>query len=189
MNTFVKSGLFVVILALFSCNDSPVPKRSLGGINEILVALDSEDQWKGSLGDSIRSYFGQFLPGLPMPEESFSPFFVLTKKLYSDDFHKPHHNILIVEFDSNLEKASVESRKNLWASPQQVIRFSCPSDTSFFRLFRQYYPSLFKLYRETEKTRVINLFSGNPSKSIMQKLNQQYGLDMLIPGGDRKSVV
>ncbi len=174
---------FLLTILIAGCEDRPVVKRSSGGICEVLVATDSEQQWNGRIGDTIRQYFAKYLPGLPMPEESFYDVHTLSATLFKDDFHKPHHNILIVNIDTSVVSAYIDSKKNHWASPQQIIRFVCPSDTSFFRIFSQYYKSLSTLFRDTEKTRVVNMFSSNPSKSIIAKLKSNYGIEMLIPGG------
>jgi hypothetical protein len=180
-----KKFLLLALLAsvFTACEDRPTIKRSSGGICEVLVATDNEQVWKGSIGDTIRQYFAQYLTGLPMPEESFYALHTLSGTLFRDDFHKPRHNILIVNIDTSVKTPYIDSKKNHWASPQQIVRFVCPTDTSFFRLFRQYYKSLFTLFRDTEKTRVVNMFSSNPSKSIIAKLKSNYGIDMLIPGG------
>ncbi len=45
--------------------------HSVGKINEVSVVIDNE-LWKGSLGDTIRKYFGAEVPGLPQEEPLFS---------------------------------------------------------------------------------------------------------------------
>ena len=59
-----KIVLFVLLTILIAgCEDRPVVKRSSGGICEVLVATDSEQQWNGRIGDTIRQYFAQYLTG------------------------------------------------------------------------------------------------------------------------------
>ncbi len=45
--------------------------HSVGKINELSVIVDNE-LWKGSVGDTIRKYFGAEVPGLPQEEPLFS---------------------------------------------------------------------------------------------------------------------
>ncbi|MEW7289550.1 DUF4837 family protein [Aquimarina sp. 2304DJ70-9] len=69
-------GLFCIL----SCTETKKDKsqkfqgamaHSVGKINELSVVIDNE-VWKGSLGDTIRKYFGAEVPGLPQEEPLFS---------------------------------------------------------------------------------------------------------------------
>ncbi|HNQ59857.1 MAG TPA: DUF4837 family protein [Bacteroidales bacterium] len=175
--------VFLSLITATSCSKSSSKKSSTGGTLEVLVVTDSHEQWNGKIGDTIRSLFARYIPCLPMPEESFTPLPILSKTLYENDMYKAHHNIFIVSIDPKLTKPSINLERNYWAEPQLIIHFSCPSDTSFFCLFNQYYPSLYELYREVEKDRIQKLFTSNPAKEIITKLQSKYGIDMLIPGG------
>ena len=73
-----KLYVFLLILALFSACEDPKDKDvaakylplSGGKVNMIAVVMDS-DQWKGRIGDSIRSIYGVPTDGLPMEEQFF----------------------------------------------------------------------------------------------------------------------
>lgn len=175
--------LLVVVAGLFSCKEDQRKKKSSGGTLEILVATENDEQWKGKVGDTIRSLFGQYLPGLPMPEEAFSLIQLDAPKLYNDPLYQPHHAILIVNIDKKLEKPSLQVEKDYWAEPQLIVKVSSPTDTGLYRMLTQYYPAMFKMYRDVEKKRIVNLFSTNPAKKIQEKISTKFGFEMLVPGG------
>ncbi len=69
-------GLFCIVSCTETKKDtSQKPQsamaHSVGKINELSVVIDNES-WKGSLGDTIRKYFGAEVPGLPQIEPLFS---------------------------------------------------------------------------------------------------------------------
>ncbi|MDK2842752.1 MAG: hypothetical protein PWR20_287 [Bacteroidales bacterium] len=175
--------LSILILAFQACKEEQSKKRSSGGTLEILVATDNQEQWNGKVGDTIRSLFGQYLPGLPMPEEAFSLIQLDSYKLYNDPLYQPHHAILIVNINPKLEKPAMQVEKDFWAEPQLIIKVSSPTDTGLFRLITRYYPAMFKMYRDIEKKRIVNLFSTNPAKKIQDKIASKFGFEMLVPGG------
>lgn len=175
--------LLIFLLGFFACNEEYSRKRSSGGTLEILVTTDSQEQWKGKIGDTIRSLFGQYLSGLPMAEEAFSLLQLESYKLYNDPLYQPHHAILIVHIDTSLQKPAMQVEKDFWAEPQLIIKVSSPNDTGLFRILTTYYPAMYKMYREVEKKRIVNLFSTNPAKKIQDKISNKFGFEMLIPGG------
>jgi hypothetical protein len=173
----------IVAIGIVSCSESNVRKTSTGGTLEVMVVTDNQGQWDGKIGDTIRSFFSKYIPCLPMPEASFDALPVPSTTFYENDPYKAHHNILIVNIDPKVQKPTIQLERDYWAEPQLIIQFSCPNDTSFFRLFTQYYPSLYELYREVEKIRIQRLFSTNPAKDIISKLQSKFGIYMLIPAG------
>ncbi len=181
--TFGLFFLVILIMSFVSCKEEQGKKRSSGGTLEILVATDSQEQWKGKIGDTLRSILGKYLPGLPMPEEAFSFIHLESYKLYNDPLYKPHHAILIVNVDPKLEKPSMQIEKDYWSEPQLIIKVSSPTDTGLFRILTAYYPAMYKMYRDIEKKRIVNLFSTNPAKKIQEKIATKFGFNMLVPGG------
>ena len=78
----MKKLTLIIIFAIcfISCNETKKDTsekikgslaQSIGKINELSVVIDNE-LWIGSLGDTIRKYFGAEVPGLPQEEPLFS---------------------------------------------------------------------------------------------------------------------
>ena len=181
-----------ILLTLFfsySCNDENrgLPNAT-GGICEIMLVADNAAQLKGEIGDTINHFFNQFLPGMPMPEESFTSSTTTIGFFNNNSMFRTHHAILFININPKAAKNTVEARTDLWAKPQKVVKITATSDTAFYRLFTEYYPSLFRLYRSVEKQRMVKMFSTSPAKQIVDKLKQSYGIEMLVPGGFAESV-
>ena len=182
--------LAIVLLSsmLISCNENKKGlSNSTGGSCEIMVVTDNTEQWKGQIGDTIRHFFNQYLTGLPMPEVSFDATTTVLNQFNQNSLFRTHHAILIVTINPKAQHDTIEARANLWSFPQKVVKITAKSDTSFARIFTNYYPSMFKLYRDVEKERILKLFSTSPAKSISDKLKRNFGIDMVIPGGFAES--
>ncbi len=74
------SLIILCMLSIVSCTETKKNKsqktggamaHSVGKINELSVVINNE-LWKGSVGDTIRKYFGAEVPGLPQEEPLFS---------------------------------------------------------------------------------------------------------------------
>ena len=72
--------LIIAAISIISCKETKKDTsqkingslaQSIGKINELAVVADNEI-WTGSLGDTIRKYFGAEVPGLPQEEPLFS---------------------------------------------------------------------------------------------------------------------
>lgn len=182
-------ALIILSSLLISCSENKKGlSNSTGGSCEIMVVTDNAEQWKSSIGDTMRYFFNQYLPGLPMPEVSFEATTTSIDLFNQNSLFRTHHAVLIVSIDPKAQHDTIEARANLWSFPQKVVKITAKSDTSFARIFTSYYPSMFKLYREVEKERILKLFSTSPAKSVSEKLKKNFGIDMLIPGGFVESV-
>ena len=93
--TFIAALMMTALLV--SCSMENKKERSTGKTNEILVVTNTKDQWEGELGDIVREYFEQPLPGLPQPEPMFRLFNVSEADF--NNLFKAMHNIMIIDID------------------------------------------------------------------------------------------
>ncbi|MFK7747194.1 MAG: DUF4837 family protein [Kordia sp.] len=114
---------FLFVLALFSACEDPKDKDvaqrylplSSGKMNMIVVVIDS-DQWKGKVGDSIRSIYGVPTDGLPMEEPIFS-----LKQVSPQVFKKQirtYRSVLVVQPS---DKKQFQVRENVYSKPQKMV--------------------------------------------------------------------
>jgi hypothetical protein len=158
-----------------------VKPDSSGAALELLVITDNKEQWEGSIGDTIRYYFGHLITTLPQPE----PVFNLKNIEFSafNDMFKVLHNIFIVTIDKNLTKPVIEINNDLWSSPQCVIRISAPSNEDFFTEISKDRDSCLQIFKEIEIQRTIKTNSLNLQPSIDALLKEDFNLSMNIPFG------
>ena len=109
--------LSAIVILFTSCSEehTKILPDSTGKTNTILLIMDNQD-WKTSVGDSIRKYFTKEYPDLPQSE----PIFTIQQAdpdLYNG-IYKRVKNILIVKQGDN---QGIRYYTDRYASPQQII--------------------------------------------------------------------
>lgn len=179
------------VLGVTSCSEDSNKGKiaSTGGPNEMLIITQNTVQWNGEMGDSIRAAFAQEMPVLSIPESEFNLVNVQEKSLEKQMF-KAHHNLFIVEIDKKFPSAYIETRKDLWAKPQIVIKINAPSHEEFLRIFEENKKSALELYRENERIRIINSYASKfKNVNIVRELRKDFHLEMNVPKGYKIAVL
>lgn len=156
-------------------------KRSTGSVNELLIVSNNKKQWEGQLGDTLRAYFSRTQVGLTQPEPVFDLLHIDDDNL--NDLFKKYHNILIVDIDPGTAQTVSETKKNLWAEPQRVIKVTAPDFDAFleeFKAKKQTFENLF-IQLERERTLTINQLATNIQLS--NALERKFNIFLPIPGG------
>ncbi len=177
--SIILSGLFIS-----SCNvktDNSGKARSIGNTSEILVVVQSEEQWDGQVGKAIKNYFGQQQYGLPQNEPIYKLSHVKVSSF--NDLFKKHRNLLIININKNVKKSKVELIKNLWAKPQRVIKISSPSVKEFIKTFKLNKSTMMKEYNQDERARIMSVFRPNNDIEVVKKVMKKFDLQMTIPQG------
>jgi len=185
MKSFKIIAFLLIISSLFSCNEITKisEKASTGGLNEILIATNQPGQWEGEIGDSIRSAFIRTMQLLPIPEPQFKlvniPEASVTRPVF-----KKHHNMFIVNIDPKFKDAFVESKKDLWAKPQIIIKINAPNMHEFLISFEELKENAFDLYIENERARISASYASKfKNINIGRSLKKNFHLNMNIPKG------
>ena len=180
------SFLIFSLLNFSSCKEDLKNKSkiaSTGGPNELLIITQNVVQWDGEIGDSIRAAFGKEMPVLPIQEAEFNLVNINEKSLEKKMF-KTHHNLFIIEIDKKFTTAFIETRKDLWASPQIVIKINAPSNEAFLQIFEENKNTELELYRENERTRIINSYASKfKNVNVVRDLIKDFNIEMNVPKG------
>jgi hypothetical protein len=173
--------IFFVALLHSSCGeiDRGGMQPSTGGTNEIMIVTNSEAMWKGKIGQTIQAYFGAELPGLPQPENKFSMAHIPEDNL--SKMLKIHHNVFIVDVNSEYSEPILETRKDLWSSPQRVVKITVPDEQSFFEEFDKNKEAFIELFNENERRRVNEAYGAIEDFNITNMLEEDFDLEILIP--------
>lgn len=156
-------------------------QASSGGTLELLVVTDNTRQWEGAIGDTIKNFFGQEWTTLPQPEPMFT--IANLEAMKFSKMFRAHHNILIVTVDEDLQKPFVETKKNLWAKPQRVIKMNLPDESSFFTEFEKHKGAFMDLFYEIEWERSDNTHQTALQASVIHTLKNSFQLQMNVPVG------
>ncbi|MDP3463217.1 MAG: DUF4837 family protein [Bacteroidales bacterium] len=183
---FTKSYLFLsfILLAglLISC-ESPTQRtaRSVGVTSEILVVTQSPAQWEGAPGQAVRDYFGQAQYGLPQEEPIFKIAHIQVDNM--SDMFKKHRNILLIEIGPGQEEPLIETRPDLWAKPQRVVKIRAKSTDEWVETFASRKEGLKLLYDQTERERLLTILRPTAKASVVEALYKHMGVSMVIPDG------
>ncbi len=171
-----------MLLFLPSCiNEDQGKDRSTGKTNEILVVTDTKAQWNGAIGDTLRALLEQEMPGMPQSEPLFK-----VLNVEKDDFNKTFkklHSVFIVHIDPSFDEPLVEMKRDLWTSPQQVIKVTARNKEWFFAIFNQYKEIFLKKFKDLEIERTNKYFHMASSVKLKQILIKKFGFSMELPGG------
>lgn len=182
MNKIIILLTFASMLGMYSCSE-PQQRiaRSVGATSEILVVTQNADQWNGAEGATIRAFFEQPQYGLPQEEPLFRLSSLTIDKL--SDMFKKHRNILVVEINSKLSEAQVETRSNLWANPQRVIKITAPDTERWINAFNENKEGFKLLFDKSERERLMNIFRPTANIKVMDPVMRQFGIKLTIPEG------
>ena len=181
-------GKLAILLALAcvvaSCGDNPrmaKKDRSIGGTSEILVVTQNNDQWNGSIGDTLRHFFLDYQYGLPQPESRNELAHVNTPN-FSDMFKK-HKNIIEVEINPSLEKAVATTAEDQWAAPQRYVKISAPDIPSWVELFDKQKEVYQQWFDKVERERILNVFRATKDENIANAIAKRFGFTLIVPQG------
>ncbi|MEM6685060.1 MAG: DUF4837 family protein [Bacteroidota bacterium] len=175
-----KLYIFLFVLALCAACEDPNDKAvaeqylpmSAGKVNTVAVIMDS-DQWKGKVGDSIRSIYGAPTDGLPMEEPLFS-----LKQINPELFTSPithYRSVLMIE---SSDKKDFRVGKNVFAKPQKIIYISGNDDEIIAQLSEN-------AQRGIQTLKNNELFSKqrfiNNALSDDKTLEETFGISLNIP--------
>lgn len=152
---------------------------STGSTSEILVASGGT-LWESYVGDSIRSFLKQPYQVLPQREPSYQVAHIPNKDLNKDIF-RTHHNILIINTDTAIEKPFVRTRKNRYSNPQQIIEMNANDWHAFLKLWDKNKKTVKHKFDQNELKRLNNTFSHFRDIKIINKLMEKHDLTLTVP--------
>lgn len=176
-------SLVAAVLLLIGCNQGKsemILLPSTGKINKVLVVTKSSN-WLGTVGDSIRSVFGEHVLGLPQPETVLSVSQVAPKGFLS--IMKRSRRILILNDDAKEEKF-VKTR-NKYAQPQLIVYLSATSKEGLVNLFHKHGKEIIQLFRNEDLKYQQSIFYEKKLDDTKFKTLQDLGISLTIPDNFR----
>ncbi|MDP2423609.1 MAG: DUF4837 family protein [Bacteroidales bacterium] len=174
--------IFSMVIVLFqgcASNERIVP-NSTGKSSEILVVAD-KNLWNGQIGEEIRLLFGQDIEGLPQPEPMYSLINIVESE-FSTIFQS-HRNLFIISIKPEVSRPFIETKRDLWARPQRVIKINASSDTAALRLFNEHKLAFLMMFEQVERERIQRAYRSIADVSIHKQLVKNFGISMVVPQG------
>lgn len=181
----MKSILWSVLLLCLStflfqsCSKQNGLPHSTGKTLEMIVVTNNKAQWNNTVGQAIKNFFGQEQIGLPQSEELFSMVNIPEEGFIK--MYQSNREILIIDISEKITNAQIENKKNLWASPQRVIKISAPNEESFFKLFDENKEQILELFNQVERERMINAFQTVQNVDIANALLGKFNFSLVLP--------
>jgi hypothetical protein len=94
---------------------------------------------------------------------------------------KTHHNIFIVDVNPEYDEPILETRKDLWATPQRVIKMTVPDEEQFFSVFDENKEAFIEYFNANERRRVTLAFDAIEDHSFRNNLVENFDISMRFP--------
>jgi uncharacterized protein DUF4837 len=175
---FTVMGLFM--LSFWACDNqkSNMP-HSVGKSSEILVVTDNKGQWKSAIGDTLMNFFYQNIEGMSQPEPLFNLYSIPLEAF--NVVYENNRNILIIDIKPEAEKPYIETKKNVWASPQQVIKLVAPNQDAMIDLFGKNQNAILEMFLEMEFERINQAFTTTAEAKVLNTMKERFGFVMNVP--------
>ncbi|MCF6361019.1 MAG: DUF4837 family protein [Cyclobacteriaceae bacterium] len=205
-NIFFKTIFLVSLLSAFSCSEEMMNERLLvdasGKPGELFVVMDSI-QWKGELGELIKSSVISNVPGLPQNEPYFKVHYIEPTQFKS--FLRNVTNILFVAtLDSKTKGGAIVrsyitkkyivehpqnyllEQKDLFAKGQSVLYLFGADQHELANRMAENESFIRNFFNQKEKERLKQrLYKSKEKKGINNTLLKKHDFYMRIPNGYR----
>ncbi len=176
--------VLVTVFAVFafsSCtnNNKSNKPRSIGNTSEILVVIENEKQWDNGIGKVIRETLGKEQYGLNQSEPLFRLSHV-QKKSFSDLFKK-HHNLFIVEIDSEIKEPKIETSVDLWSKPQRIYKVTASSSKEFVDIVSKNQDMFISAFNQSDRDRIMNVFRTVQNVEAVKEVKETTSIKLVIP--------
>jgi hypothetical protein len=179
-------SLAMILFLLTSCTPGESGmKRSIGAVNELLIVTNDKIQWEGPLGDSLRAIFAADQVGLPQPEPVFDLVNIADESL--NDLFKKYHNIFIVDINPQAVSTLSETKENLWAEPQRVIKVTSPELEAFYSELTARKDVYLQMFIEIERKRNLAINKMSADMNLSAEVERKFGIFLPLPGGFYKA--
>ncbi len=178
--------LSILLIAIIVINPACDVKKSnlphsKGGTMELLVVTNNKEQWNSKIGTTIKDFFEAEFPGLPNFEPILKIFYVPQEAFI--DLYKPNHMIFIVDIDKKFNKPVIETKSNLWARPQRVIKISAKDTEDFVKIFNEKKSGMMELFQKITRERILAYFKSAESRKSKSLFQKSLSLNLIIPSG------
>lgn len=182
----MKRALFILSIAvaiLSACKGGekqPILPDISGKAGEVAVVA-SKAQWEAEPGNTIRSILAATCEYLPQAEPLYTLFNV-PKEAFSKLF-KVHRNILFLNVNEANKTTEVKILKDIWATPQLVIRIDAPDDESATEAIEQNSEKILSAIEMAERGRIIANNKSFEDHAIHRTVAEQFGGSPIFPDG------
>ncbi|MCF0177617.1 MAG: DUF4837 family protein [Bacteroidales bacterium] len=176
------SALILTVLALSSCKGSgEVVLPSIGGQPGEIAVVATKADWGSDLGNRVREILAQDYPYLPQTEPRYDLFNVPTNA-FSKIF-QVHRNLLFLNVGEDYPESKFVLNKDVWASPQTVVRVEAPTPEEALALLNENEAQLLAIFDQAERDRFMANAREFEDMSIKEQVTKLIGGSPTFPTG------
>ncbi|MFW5645645.1 MAG: DUF4837 family protein [Bacteroidota bacterium] len=184
--------LFSLVVGINSCKNEPgndsrdrstrggmiLPNVS-GTAGEVLVVMDNFN-WKNKAGEMLRKTLEPEYPALTQPEPLFDLIHITAGAF--ENIFQIHRTVLIVNVDSEIEKATVNYSENVWARPQLVLRIVAPDSYALEELLEKEKDNIRNNILVYDRKRIQDVYNDSKDPEIASIVSK-FHIKLAIPRG------
>lgn len=146
-----------------------------------VVTVCREAQWRGVVGDTLRSIMLQPVEMLNQREPLFD-----VLRVTPDGFlklNKLHMNVLVINVGEKYQSPEITVSRDVYATNQLVVTASASSDTAMLRLLDVNRSNIVAAFESVERQRHQATFKTFGPKQLSADVASQFGFTMSFPVG------
>ncbi|MDL2265909.1 DUF4837 family protein [Parabacteroides sp. OttesenSCG-928-G21] len=172
-------SLFILFVALTSCNSSPVGVKATGLAYEVVVSMDA-NYWESDLGQAVKDDLLSSVPALPQAEPSTRITYATPK-----DFNgllTYVRNIVIVRINPSMyTKAALTYEYDRWSNGQVVIYLNAPDTDMAITYLKENERVMADFIEDVEKKRAADYFESNYSLVVHDNVKNKFNAVLKVP--------
>ncbi|QZE14130.1 DUF4837 family protein [Halosquirtibacter laminarini] len=173
-----------LLLVLSSCGGGKksLMKKATGKPGSLVVVVP-DNLWNGKVETTFRQTLAQPVPSIPQDEPMLDVVQIPNKGFTS--IFRTTRNLLIVNVDSRNEKNQVTIGKDLWATPQTVIKIKAKSKEDLIKLFKENDRTILSTYLSAENQILMDTYNKQTfrNKGVYKHLEKKFDIHMNVPKG------
>ncbi len=183
----LNSFIYILIISLVACTGEkhPLLPSISGKAGDVTLVLNKAE-WDTKVGEEFRRILNTSYEMLPQYEPVFDIIHV-THNSFGNIF-KSQRNIIITEISPHIKKPRISVQRDVWARPQLVINITGKDDEAILSLLNKYENKIITLLDEMERKRLLDVYTKNQDKYIVQKIKKDHNLSLVIPKGYKLDV-
>lgn len=172
-------SVFSFILLFAACDSGSNQLMRANGLPGEVILIVEDEYWNGPLGDTIKTYFEAYQPGLPQPEYIFN-----VGRYNHQQFTniiRNHRNLILFEIDKQYTTPRIEFLQNVYASGQVVVKLMAAEGESGASLFVREGTKIVNLINKRERERLNDKHMARAETSIMDTLKKKFNIQLTVP--------
>ncbi len=177
MNSFSKIIAAVVTLCFLvtGCGYTPVETGPAGKDYEVIL-LCNEPEWKGELGDTLRSVLEAPVEELMIYEPMYD-----VRQIPHANFReatKRFRNIIAVNVTSEVATPGIFVQNDRYVPSQTYIVIQGPTQSSVAEYVAEHRDEIYHVLEKSERSRSQTMASNNPATELQALIEKKFGVKM-----------